>query len=98
MSFTDTLDYAANIKDILEKHPKPWRLVDGYGYYFKDANGQEIPQTTIQMYIYNLEAKTSKEGTDLASAGALLGSSKSPAKVEAARLNGAKGGRPKKQP
>lgn len=31
-------------------------------------------------------------------AASVMGSSKSPAKVEAARLNGAKGGRPKKQP
>lgn len=97
MSFIDTLDYAANIKDTLDTYPKPWKL-DWKDNSFRDANDALIPQIAIQMYIYNLEAKTAKEGTDLASAGALLGSSKSPAKVEAARLNGAKGGRPKKQP
>ena len=97
MNFIDTLDYAANIKDMLDTYPKPW-ILDWQDNSFRDANDKLIPQVAIQMYIYNLEAKTTKEGTDLASAGALLGSSKSPAKVEAARLNGAKGGRPKKQP
>ncbi len=57
MKFIETLDYGSNINDILEKHPKPWRLTQGPRTdYFRDANRQEIPLTTIQMYIMNLEA------------------------------------------
>lgn len=55
MKFIETLDYANNINDCLEKHPKPWAL-GWHDNSFRDANKVLIPQQTVQNYIMNLEA------------------------------------------
>ena len=56
MKFIETLDYANNINDCLEKYPKPWRLDWRRPYSFQDANKNLIPQQVVQNYIMNLEA------------------------------------------
>jgi len=59
------------------------------------ALGQEVkPQADLLILRHDAKARTRRERLRFVGAGALLGKKATPAKVEAARRNGRKGGRP----